>query len=177
MHCGGWIAALAACAFGLGCSSGLEGFAAPRAETHGLPPAELEGVIFEGYRGEERELSVSAGRATVDLVTRIADLEDVTLHFSEDARGQIEVAAPSGELNLDDDDFLLSGGVVGSAQAGERFSTESIRYVEASRELVSSTPVELHRTNLELRADGMKLGLEARRLRLVGKVRARVVPR
>jgi lipopolysaccharide export system protein LptC len=42
---------------------------------------------------------------------------------------------------------------------------------------VSTTPVELQRTNLVLRADGMTLGLDARRLRLVGQVQARVVPR
>ena len=99
----------------------------------------------------------------------------MTLQFSETERGRIEVGAPSGELKLDEDDFLLSGGVVGSAQAGESFSTDSVRYIAASRELVSSTPVELRRTNLLLRANGMKLGLDARRLRLVGQVHARVL--
>ena len=134
-------------------------------------------MIFEGYRGEQRELSVTAEKATIDLVARVAALEHVTFRFSEGDRGQIEVAAPTGELKLDADDFDLSGGVVGSAQAGERFSTESVRYVASSRQLVSTTPVELQRANLLLRADGMTLGLDARRLRLVGQVQARVVPR
>ena len=133
-------------------------------------------MTFEGYRGEQRELSVTAEKATIDLIARIAALERVTFRFSEDDRGQIEVAAPTGELKLDADDFELSGGVVGSAQAGERFSTESVRYIASSRELVSSTPVELQRANLVLRADGMTLGLDARHLRLVGQVQARVAP-
>jgi len=174
---GGRIAAASLCAVCLGCSAGLEGFEPRRSAPQGLPPAELEGVTFEAYRGEQRELSVTAQRATIDLVTRVADLERVTFRFSEDNRGQIEVAAPTGELKLDQDDFVLSGGVLGSAQAGERFSTETVRYFAARRELVSSTPVELQRTNLVLRADGMNLGLDERRLRLVGKVEARVVPR
>jgi LPS export ABC transporter protein LptC len=162
---------------GIGCSSGLEILEVPRHAATSLPPAELEGVIFEGYRGEQRELNVTAEKASIDLVARIADLDDVTLRFSEDSRGQIEVSAPSGELKLDEDDFVLSGGVVGSAQAGERFTTESVRYVAKSREMVSKTPVELHRENLDLRADSMTLGLDKRRLRLVGNVKARVVPR
>ncbi len=174
---GGLVAVWSACAVGFGCGSELEGLAAPRDAAKGLPPAELQGVIFEGYRGEQRELNVTAETATIDLIARVADLDDVTLRFSEDSRGQIEVAAPNGELKLDEDDFVLSGGVVGSAQAGERFTTESVRYVAASRQLVSTTPVELHRENLDLRADGMKIGLDERRLRLVGKVEARVVPR
>jgi len=173
---GGLIAVLSACTASVGCGSGFEGFEAARHAPQGLPPAELHGVIFEGYRGEQRELKVTAEKATIDLIARIADLDDVTLRFTEDSRGQIEVAAPSGEFKLDADDFVLSGGVVGSAQAGERFTTESVHYVAASRELVSTTPVQLERTNLEIRADGMKLGLDARRLRLVGQVKARVVP-
>lgn len=173
----GGLAAALACAAALGCSSGLEALDVPRVAPGGLPPAELQGVTFEGYRGERRELEVTAEKATIDLVARVAALDDVTLRFTEDSRGRIEVGAPRGELQLDADDFVLSGGVVGSAQAGERFTTESVRYVAASRELVSTTPVELHRDNLDLRADGMTLGLDERRLRLVGKVEARVVPR
>jgi len=173
----GRLAALAVCALCLGCSGGLEGFEPPRSNSQRLPPAQLEGVIFEGYSGESREFYVTAVKATVDLVARVAALERVSFRFAEGDRGQIEVAAPLGKLELDADDFELSGGVVGSAQAGERFSTASLRYLAASRELVSTTPVELQRTNLVLRADGMTLGLDARRLRLVGQVQARVVPR
>ncbi len=142
-----------------------------------LPPAELTGVVFEGYRGELRDLSVTAENARVDMVGRTAELRDVKLSFSEGTRGRIEVAAPLGEFKLDGDDFELSGGVVGSAQEGERFATDEVRYLAARRELVSSTPVELRRSNLVLRADGMNLGLEQRRLRLIGAVKARVVPR
>ncbi len=173
----GCLAALAAACVSAACSSELDALAPRREIAKGLPPAELQGVIFEGYRGEQRELKVTADAATIDMIGRIADLAGVTLRFSEDSRGQIEVAAPTGELELDRDDFVLSGGVVGSAQAGERFTTDSVTYVAKTRELVSKSPVRLERTNLELRADGMTLGLEERRLRLVGKVEARVVPR
>jgi LPS export ABC transporter protein LptC len=174
---GGLVALLCASAVGLGCSSGLEALEVPRHEPKDLPPALLQGVIFEGYRGEQREVKVTAERATIDLIARIANLDDVTLRFTEDSRGQIEVAAPSGQLKLDEDDFVLSGGVSGSAQKGELFTTESVRYVAKSRQMVSTTPVELHRENLDLRADGMTLGLDERHLRLVGNVEARVVPR
>lgn len=133
-------------------------------------------MTFEGYRGEQLELFVTAASATIDLVSRVAALEQVTFRFSESDRGQVEITAPIGELKLDDDDFDLSGGVLGSAQAGERFSTDRVRYISSSRQLVSTTPVELERANLLLRADGMTLGLDERRLRLVGQVRARVVP-
>jgi LPS export ABC transporter protein LptC len=176
---GGDLAALGLCMLCAACGNGIDALATNAASSGlpSLPPAELTGVIFEGYRGELRDLSVTAQKARVDMVARTADLQDVKLSFSEGTRGRIEVAAPVGEFKLDGDDFELRGGVVGSAQEGERFATDEVRYVAAKRELVSATPVELRRSNLVLRADGMKLGLEQRRLRLIGAVQARVVPR
>ena len=139
-----------------------------------VPPAELQGVAFEGYRGELRDLSVTSRTATVDMAGKVALLEDVTLSFTEESRGKLEVSAPHGEFKLDKDDFVLTGGVTGSAQAGERFSTASVHYVAANRQLVSTVPVELRRDDLVLRADGMQLGLEQRHLKLIGQVEARV---
>jgi LPS export ABC transporter protein LptC len=161
----------------LACGPALDGLVPRAPASMTLPPAELEGVVFEGYKGELRDLSVTSRKATVDMIGRVASLEDVKLSFSEASRGRLEVGAPLGEFKLDQDDFVLSGGVVGSAQEGERFSTDAVRYVAERRELVSTSPVELRRANLVLRADGMELGLDQRRLRLIGKVEARVVPR
>ena len=173
------IAALALCFACAACGNGLDvlGTSTSPSEPPGLPPAELRGVVFEGYHGELRDLSVTAQAATVDMVRRVAELADVKLSFTEGSRGRIEVAAPIGEFKLDQDDFELSGGVVGSAQEGERFATDRVRFIAAKRELQSSSPVELRRSNLVLRADGMTLGLDQRRLRLTGDVVARVVPR
>jgi LPS export ABC transporter protein LptC len=174
------IVAAALCLAVVACGgNGLDALATSGAsdEPPDLPPAILEGVVFEGYSGELRDLWVTARQAKVDMVGRIAELKDVKLSFSEGTRGRIEVEAPAGEFKLDQDDFELTGGVVGSAQAGEKFSTASVRYDAAKRELRSSAPVELRRSNLVLRANGMTLGLEQRRLKLLGAVEARVVPR
>ncbi|MGH9885785.1 MAG: LPS export ABC transporter periplasmic protein LptC [bacterium] len=170
------IAAAGLVALCFGCGSALEGLDPEPPTAMSLPPAELSGVVFEGYRGELRDLSVTSEKAVVDMVRRVASLDDEKLSFSEESRGKLEVGAPHGEFKLDADDFVLTGGVVGSAQEGERFSTDSVHYVAAKRELVSTTPVELRRENLVLRADGMQLGLDQRRLKMIGKVEARVVP-
>lgn len=168
-------AVLAACS--LGCSSALEALdpAGPRGLE--LPPAELTGVQFEGYRGELRDVLVTAAAATVDMGERKARLRQVSIAFSEATRGAIEVTAPAGEFRLDQDDFVLTGGVAGSARAGERFRTDTLRYDSAMQLLASESPVSIDRANLDLRADRMTLELDSRRLRLTGNVQARVVPR
>jgi LPS export ABC transporter protein LptC len=171
----GAVAALALASFG--CGSAIEGLDPVRPGPASLPPARLEGVLFEGYRGELRDLFVTSERATVDMIGRVAELEGVKLALAEPTRGPIEVSAPSGEFKLDEDDFLLFGGVEGTAAKGERFTTERLQYVAAERELVSTTPVTLRRDSFVLRADGLALDLVTRRVRLTGKVEARVKPR
>lgn len=163
----------------LACGSGIEALsnARPGAGRGDLPPAALEGVLFEGYRGELRDLFVTADRATVDMVDRIAQLSDVRLALAEPTRGPIEVTAPTGEFKLDDDDFVLSGGVEGTAGGGERFSTETVRYVAKDRELVGRDPVTLRREGFALRADGLRLDLATQHVRLTGNVKAKVNPR
>jgi LPS export ABC transporter protein LptC len=164
-----------ACALA-GCSSALEQLGPTRPGRTELPPAQLEGVLFEGYRGELRDLYVTSQSASVDMVARVAQLSGVRMALAEPTRGPIEVSAPTGELQLDDDDFVLSGGVEGTAAKGERFTTDRLEYVAAKRRLVSRDPVTLKRDSFELRADGLEIDLATRTLRLVGKVQAKVKP-
>ena len=173
--CRGACAALASAS--LACSSALEGLDPVRPARPEAPPAQLEGVLFEGYHGELRDLFVTSESASVDMVGRVAQLSGVRLALAEPTRGPIEVAAPTGEFKLDHDDFLLSGGVEGTAAKGERFKTDRLQYVAEKRELVSHDPVSLERDSFVVRADGLELDLVTRHLRLTGRVEAKVKPR
>jgi LPS export ABC transporter protein LptC len=139
-----------------------------------LPPVELEGVVFEGYHGDLRDLSVTAASASVDMAAHVAKLQAVSIGFSTEDASKVEVAAPEGQFRLDGDDFALSGGVTGTTAEGERFATDAARYVSKTRTIESDSPVELRRTNLVLTASGMVLEVPTHKLRLNGNVRARV---
>ena len=164
---------------GLGCNSGLD--LLESAGTHGapieLPPIEMEGVIFEGYHGDLRDLSVTADSATVDMTAHVANLREVSMGFSGEDAGKVEISAPVGVFHLDGEDFTLSNGVRGKTGDGERFSTAAAHYVAARRVIESDSPVELRRANLVLTASGMELEVATHKLRLTGNVRARVQPR
>jgi len=165
-----------ALAFGLGCNSGFD--VLDTGGTHAgpvqLPPIEMQGVIFEGYHGDLRDLSVTADSATVDMTAHVANLTQVTMGFTGDEAGKVEISAPAGLFHLDADDFTLSNGVHGKTEEGERFTTATAQYVAARRVIQSSTPVELHRSNLVLTASGMEMEVATHKLRLTGNVRARV---
>jgi hypothetical protein len=137
----------------LACGSALDGLGPGRSEHAELPPAELDGVLFEGYRGELRDLFVTSEHATVDMVGRVARLSGVRLTLAEPTRGPIEVAAPTGQFQLDDDDFLLSGGVQGTAAKGER-PLPRLAAVVAAKRSSSAASGDARRDTFQLRADG-----------------------
>ena len=137
-----------------------------------LPPAELTGVVFEGYAEGVRDLIISASRAEVDIEHGVARLDKVRISFAGEERGPTRISAPFAEFRLDSDDFVLSGGVRGSTQFGERFSTSEVRYDHASRKLRSASRVKVQRANLQLEAEGMEIDVASRTIRLTGKVQA-----
>jgi LPS export ABC transporter protein LptC len=137
----------------------------------------MERVIYEGYHGDLQDLLVTAAAATVDMVTKVANLEDVSIHFATDEASKVEIAAPHGQFHLDRDDFTLTDGVTGTTEEGQRFKTQAVRYIGTRRVIASDTPVELRRDNLVLTATGMELEVATHKLHLVGNVKARVQPR
>ena len=154
---------------------GIEDLAAPRVSAPAaLPPAELRGVVFEGFSGGIRDAEVRAAEARIDTEERVALLRDVNIGFSDERRGRVEIRADRGTLDLDTEDFLLSGGVEGRTAVGDRFSTAKLEYRSDGRKLWSDTPVRLDRANMQLYAEGMEFDLEDRRVVLTGKVEARL---
>ena len=154
---------------------GIEDLAAPRVSVPAvLPPAELRGVIFEGFSGGIRDAEVRAAEARIDTEERVALLRGVNIGFSDARRGWVEIWAVRGTLDLDTEDFLLSGGVEGRTAAGDRFSTAQLEYRRDGQKLWSDAPVRLDRANMQLYAEGMEFDLADRRVVLTGKVEARV---
>jgi len=142
-----------------------------------VPAAELEGVVFEGFEAGRRDVVVRSRRASVDPITRIATLEAVQISFSDAQRGAVSVRSDQARFDLRRDDFVLLGGVEGTTAEGERFLTDEVRYQSEKARLWTDRPVRVLRENLVLRADGMELDLESRKMKLVGRVRAEVAPR
>jgi lipopolysaccharide export system protein LptC len=153
-------------------------------ETVEMPPIELEGVIFEGYHGDLQDLNVLASGATVDMKTHLADLRDVTIHFTaQDNSGpkpttsKVQIGSPKGQFRLDADDFTLTDGVTGITEEGQRFTTEAVNYVGKTKMLISTVPVEMRRDTLVVTGNGMELAVATHTLHLTGHVRAQALPK
>ena len=138
------------------------------------PPARLRGVVFEGYSAGAREVEVRAARAEVDYEGRVVRLQRVRIDFQDPQHGRIQVQAKRAEFLMDSDDFVLREQVEGSTDAGERFSTAEVRYEQGAQRLWTDQAVRLHREGLVVEGEGMEIDLSTRRIRLVGKVEARM---
>jgi LPS export ABC transporter protein LptC len=132
----------------------------------------LKGVALEGWTGDARELSVQAREASIDLGTRIAQLDQVRIALADSQAGPVEVQAPAGQFDLARDALWLKGGVEGRTGPDERFTTEEMRLDQDTGHLHSEYPVRLERPNLDLKAASMDFDMRARRLRLLGGVSA-----
>jgi LPS export ABC transporter protein LptC len=138
------------------------------------PPARLRGVVFEGYSAGAREVEVRAARAEVDYVGRVVRLQRVRIDFQDPQHGRIQVRAKRAEFLMDSDDFVLREQVEGSTDQGERFKTAQVHYEQAAQRLWTDQPVRLHREGLVVEGEGMEIDLSTRRIRLIGKVEARM---
>ncbi len=148
--------------------AGLSGALQPPA------PARLSGVVFESYSLGSREVEVRAARAEVDSVKRVVRLERVRIDFQDPTHGRVQVWANRADFLLDSDDFVLREQVEGSTAEGERFSTAQVRYEQAAQRLWTDQPVRLYRDNLVVEGEGMEIDLSTRRIRLTGRVKARM---
>jgi hypothetical protein len=91
----------------LGCGAGVDPFDQAPAAPPALPPVQLDIVVFEGFHGDLRDLSVTAASASVDMLGKRAELRSVSIGVTSEERGKLSISAPHGEFRLDKDDFAV----------------------------------------------------------------------
>ena len=97
-----------------------------------------------------------ADRAEYDKSGEMAYLTGIRMEFAKSpSAGKIVVTAKTGEYSSKTRNVRLKGNVNVQTEAGAQFSTESIDYLAAGSQLVSSESVTFRHHRLELRARGM----------------------
>ena len=163
----------------LGCGPGTVWAPGPEVQLK-APPALLEGVLFEGFRGGVREVQIRARSAEVDLNTQDVVLDRVSILLTGTEGGEdgpVHVKAAKGRMDLKTDAFVLEGEVVATTAKGERAETARLHYEPERHLLVSHDPVRMISERMHIDAAGLELDVRTRRVRLLGPVRARTEPR
>lgn len=169
------------CAIACGLSFLIAGFipsvAVARPADSQIPATTLRGVVFEGLGAGQERFDVRAVRAEVDWSLRVATLQSVAIQLPESERGTVRIRGDVGRFDLASQDFELTGHVEGTTSRGERFFMDRLRYRQGRNLLLGEGDVRVERGGTILRASGLEIDLEARRVRLTGAVRARVAAR
>jgi LPS export ABC transporter protein LptC len=130
------------------------------------PPALLEGVRFEGYRGGASDVEVRARAAEVDWASEEVRLEHVQISLPGADRGPLKVEAERGRIDLATEGFVLEGRVVARTGDGQRLETRELRYEPTRRILIGDHPVRVTGRRLNVVGSGMELDVPTRRVRV-----------
>ena len=135
------------------------------------PELKVTGMTFVGTRGEAGELILRAREAIFRPDTRMAEMEDVRVTASDEAKGQnFEVTCDRGELNVDTNDFLAEGNVEGATGDGRWYSADWVRYEHETGLLYTDSPVVMVDDTGTFRGDGFRYQIKERTFKLIGNV-------
>jgi LPS export ABC transporter protein LptC len=153
--------------------------AAPGGEGESSPEMTLQQVHILETRGGVRVWEVRADRVEVreregvTLLSRVQRPIEITFYS---AQGQLACQANRASLDLKTKDVWLEGSVLARSEQGMELKTESLRWLAASRRLVSDQAVTINRGSLVTQGKGMEAETDLERVRIFQNITSHVGP-
>lgn len=79
-----------------------------------------------------------------------------------------------GEMRTDSKDVEIRGHVVVTADTGEKFSTDVVRYSDARKEIYTDAPVRMETSRMKIQGKGLSILMDKGELSLASGVKANV---
>jgi LPS export ABC transporter protein LptC len=138
---------------------------------------EVEGMTFVGSRAGLREVVLRSATASLRPERNVAELFDVRAELTDDEEGRnVSMTCARVELDIETNDFLAEGGVVGETAEGQRYATSWVRYEHETGLLYTDAPVSMDDSRGSFRGDGFRYHVQDRRFELLGNVRVEQRP-
>jgi LPS export ABC transporter protein LptC len=153
--------------------------ATPDVEGDFAPEMTLQQVHILETRGGVRVWEVQADRVEVrerDGVTVLSRVQrpiEITFYS---AQGQLTCQADRVSLDLKTKDVRLEGAVLARSEQGMELKTESLRWIAASRRLLSDQAVTIIRGTLVTQGKGMEAETDLERVRIFQNITSHVGP-
>jgi LPS export ABC transporter protein LptC len=151
----------------------------PEGDGDSSPEMTLQQVHILETRGGVRVWEVRADRVEVrerDGVTVLSRVQrpiEITFYS---AQGQLVCLANRASLDLKTKDVRLEGAVVARSEQGMELTTESLRWVAASRRLLTDQAVTIVRGALVSQGKGMEAETDLERVRIFQNITSHVGP-
>jgi LPS export ABC transporter protein LptC len=143
------------------------------------PDLVLRQIHLVETRGEATLWEVWADQVEIreaegtSLLSRVTNPVVVVLYFSQ---GQLRCTADRVTADLKTKDIRLDGAVVARSDQGTQFETDSVRWIAASRRLLTDRPVTISRGNLTTRGRGMEAETSLERVRILHDITSSLQP-
>jgi LPS export ABC transporter protein LptC len=128
-----------------------------------------ESVLWEVW-ADQVEMREAEGTG---LLSRVTNPVIVILYSSQ---GQLRCTADRATVDLKTKDVRLDGTVVARSDQGTQLETDSVRWIAASRRLVSDRPVTISRGNLVTQGRGMDAETSLERVRIFQNITSSLQP-
>ncbi len=135
-----------------------------------LVEARGESVLWEVW-ADQVEMREAEGSG---ILSRITNPVVVVLYS---AQGQLRCTADRAIVDLKTKDVRLDGAVVARSDQGSQLETDSVRWIAASRRLVTDRPVTISRGNLVTQGRGMDAETSLERVRVFQNITSYLQPR
>jgi len=147
----------------------------PAASASADPPLILRGMTFVSSEGTVNQVVVEAKTAVLYPDTNRVELQGgVQARLrNEDGSESLDLTCDRGDYDLNTNDFLAEGNVVGAVADGRIFTTEWLRYQAEDGMAHSDAPVEILDGDQVLRGGGLRYSVPDERLRLLSGTRVR----
>jgi LPS export ABC transporter protein LptC len=129
-----------------------------------------DSVVWEVW-ADQIEMREAEGAG---VLSRINNPVLVVLYFSQ---GQLRCTADRATVDLKTKDIRLDGAVVARSDQGAQLETDSVRWIAASRRLLSDSPVTISRGNLVSHGRGMEAETSLERVRIMRNITSYLQPR
>jgi LPS export ABC transporter protein LptC len=137
------------------------------------PEVTLRQIHLIETRGGSRQWELRADRAEVHerggytVLSRVGHPVEVLLYSHQ---GQLTCTADRVMVNLTTKDVQLEGGVLARSDQGTELRTEGLRWIAASRRLVTDQPVTVSRGGLVTRGRGMEADTDLEQVRILQNI-------
>jgi len=135
---------------------------------------EIKDFVYTEVGENKVKWEVRAKSASYDRKQNLALLEKVQIKLTTADGKVFEMTADEGRMDTKQKDLEIKKNVLIRSDAGDRFTTENIRYRDSEKKFYTDAPVMMENSKMKITGRGLVLRINQGELDIQSKVKARI---
>lgn len=134
----------------------------------------IQDFIYTEVGHDNMRWEIKAKSAQYQKKRNLALFDQVQIKLTTKAGKVFVMTGDQGEMLTDKKDLEIKGHVVITSDAGDKFSTDYLRYSDARKHITTDAPVLMENKQMKIRGVGLSIFTDKGELTLSSDVRARI---